>query len=608
MEVQWFDRSSLDRVIKDYINVVDVVLDIGCGIKPQVFFKPQLHIFCEPHSEYVKIINSYFEGQSRVIVLEARAQEVTKLFPDRTIDSIFLLDLIEHLDKDEANKLLAECERIAREQVIIFTPLGFVPQDYDASELDAWGFYGGEWQSHRSGWTPNDFDDSWKILACRDYHKVNSSGELLDPPEGAFWAIKDIQSKGEKTLNKNKPLDVKLALVSHSLPPSSSRQAVVLYQLLDSLRPSEYCVISSANYSHYEYLFNSETRVLPQYPSRLPVHYYHLQDGVQIGRATNNGINSVLRLLNALFRILNRVRLIVEVIKKENCDVIMACSGDLYDLPVAMLASRWLQIPFYAYMFDDYAYESAKFLHIRLAKLAEYVFLKQAKGIIVSNELLREEYRHRHNVVCKVIHNPCEAINFSKDNSGTWPKYNDEIRIIYTGVIPHSHFDEFRNLIKAIKLCTVKRLSLHVYTYQPRYLLERESICGPVVFHSQLSAEATRRIHQEADILFLPQEFNPPIPELNRTSSPQKISEYLTSGRPIIVYAPADTFVSSYFREQLCGIVVDHNDPFLLAEAIQQIVTNESLRRTITDNAASCAYKDFNLNEAQHDFRALIEF
>ena len=40
-------------------------------------------------------------------------------FPDRSIDTIFLLDTIEHMPKKIGKEVLIECERVARKQILI---------------------------------------------------------------------------------------------------------------------------------------------------------------------------------------------------------------------------------------------------------------------------------------------------------------------------------------------------------------------------------------------------------------------------------------------------------------------------------------------------------
>jgi hypothetical protein len=86
-------------------------------------------------------------------------------------------------------RLIAEAKRVARRQVVIFTPLGFYPQSYEPDERDRWGMTGGVWQTHRSGWQPDDFDSGWRVIACRDFHHVDENNRPLEKPFGAFWAI-----------------------------------------------------------------------------------------------------------------------------------------------------------------------------------------------------------------------------------------------------------------------------------------------------------------------------------------------------------------------------------------------------------------------------------
>lgn len=194
MGVQWFDRETLAKVVRFYVRETDVVLDIGCGIKPQEFFKPRLHILCEPCQEYVSVLRQKFPDSPDRFILMSTAEDLVRLLPDRSVDTVFLLDIIEHLEKGEGKNLLSECERVARHQVILFTPLGFVAQEHQPGGRDAWGLRGGAWQVHVSGWEPQDFDSSWEILGAQEYHLTDAMGHPLIPPAGAFWAIKTMRA------------------------------------------------------------------------------------------------------------------------------------------------------------------------------------------------------------------------------------------------------------------------------------------------------------------------------------------------------------------------------------------------------------------------------
>lgn len=69
--------------------------------------------------------------------------------PGDAVDAAVCLDVVEHLERADGRATLHELARVARELVVVFTPLGFMPQDGG----------GNEWQRHRSGWWPEDLED-----------------------------------------------------------------------------------------------------------------------------------------------------------------------------------------------------------------------------------------------------------------------------------------------------------------------------------------------------------------------------------------------------------------------------------------------------------------
>src|SRR5215210_8440525 len=109
MTVEWVDRDLLDRAAAALVRQVECVLDIGPGIRPQGFFRPRVHLCAEPHAEYVNILRDSLRGEP-VIVLHATGQDVVRLLPDSAVNTVFLLDVIEHMEKGAGAELLAECE------------------------------------------------------------------------------------------------------------------------------------------------------------------------------------------------------------------------------------------------------------------------------------------------------------------------------------------------------------------------------------------------------------------------------------------------------------------------------------------------------------------
>jgi|GEM_PF-1156812 len=196
------NRSSLVLAVQKVIEPVQVVLDIGCGIQPQNYITPAVHICCEPFGDYIEYLQREIREQKKInlidrtyFFLNSTWSEVTRYFPDRSVDTVFLLDVIEHLDKEQGRELLAWVEKIARCQIVIFTPLGFVKQEHSDGK-DAWGMNGGSWQEHKSGWKPEDFDETWQTYVAERFHYESNLGDPYAVPAGAFYAIKTISNFG----------------------------------------------------------------------------------------------------------------------------------------------------------------------------------------------------------------------------------------------------------------------------------------------------------------------------------------------------------------------------------------------------------------------------
>jgi hypothetical protein len=187
VRIRWAEKRALPGLVRRAVMHARVVLDIGCGIRPQTLIWPDLHICVEVHDEYVEYLRERCSESPRYMVMHSSWNDALRIMPSKSVDTVFALDFIEHLTKGEGFDFLAQAERVARRQVVLFTPLGYFPQSYEgADETDNWGMHGGYWQTHRSGWTPEDFPTGWDIIACRDYHTHNRQGK----PSGCLWAIR----------------------------------------------------------------------------------------------------------------------------------------------------------------------------------------------------------------------------------------------------------------------------------------------------------------------------------------------------------------------------------------------------------------------------------
>jgi hypothetical protein len=197
-KISYVEEDQLYNEAKKKINLVNSILDVGCGIRPQNLTAPYIHVCIDAHKQYLDIVEQNnkklpLKVRAKFVLINKTTDWIISNLSKKIVDTIFLLDVIEHLDKKHGLDLIESFTKIARHQIIIFTPLGFIRQEHPDGK-DAWGLDGGKWQEHRSGWTPNDFDDTWEFVICRDFHKNDNMGNEHNDPIGAFFAIKTMGS------------------------------------------------------------------------------------------------------------------------------------------------------------------------------------------------------------------------------------------------------------------------------------------------------------------------------------------------------------------------------------------------------------------------------
>jgi glycosyltransferase involved in cell wall biosynthesis len=391
---------------------------------------------------------------------------------------------------------------------------------------------------------------------------------------------------------------MKFALISNILPPSHTAHAAIINRLLRDRDPETYCLLSGRDY---------ETGEQPAYSGRLAGRYYHLRT-FRLTRGYRFGLAGVRARLNSLLDVPLRTVLIARILRREQCDAVVACTGsdELVDFAAGYLASRLTGARFYAYLLDQFSHMINFGLGESFLRHLEPMIMKGAAAVIVPNEFLAVQVRRQFSVEPMVIHNPCDLSSYEAARAGRPDASGNDDRIVYTGQVGTLHFAAFHNLLAAIDSLGRENTRLHLYTIQTRPYLEERGICGPVVFHQHAPLSAMPLIQGQANILFLPLAVHSSHPEIARTAAPGKMGEYLAARRPILVHAPADSFLAWYFRRHDCGLVVDRDDPAELAHALRRLLSDAGLCRRLSERAWERARADFSVTKARRQFDTLL--
>lgn len=141
--------TSLNTVWRHLDATNKTMLDVGCGKgRPLKFINRKDNYFAvgfDAFKPYLsecqkdKIHGAFVRGDVRFLP-----------FADRSFDIVICLEVLEHLERTDGQKLLQELERVAVKQVILSTPVGKYQQGV---------FDGNPYQGHKYIWSPAEMKE-----------------------------------------------------------------------------------------------------------------------------------------------------------------------------------------------------------------------------------------------------------------------------------------------------------------------------------------------------------------------------------------------------------------------------------------------------------------
>jgi glycosyltransferase involved in cell wall biosynthesis len=361
----------------------------------------------------------------------------------------------------------------------------------------------------------------------------------------------------------------KLAIVSAVVPPTPMGQAIVLGKLLEGRPAASYTLIATRR------------------QAGAAVEVLEPRTGIR-----------VVDVLLLPVRVLIHAGRLARAMRSAKADVVVGCTGDLWELPASLLAARIARADFVPYLFDDYVHQWPNRAMRAIARRLEPLVLRRSVAVIVPNEALAEAVERRVGVVPAIVRNPVAAEHAA-------PVEIERGRIVFTGSIYGAQAASLRRLRAA--LANVSDASLHLYTTAGPEELAQAGLGASVVLHGRRDLGEIGKVLAAADVLFLPLAADGPYhPELIRTSAPGKFADYLAAGRPILADVPADSFVASYLTRYDCGVVAAPEEAGLAA-ALERALRDDDLRERVATNARARAAADFSIEGARAAFAAAVE-
>ena len=231
--------------------------------------------------------------------------------------------------------------------------------------------------------------------------------------------------------------------------------------------------------------------------------------------------------------------------------------------------------------------------------------LDRSAVLLSISHAMAEEYKKRYGRDFITFHNPIE-IGFWKSHQRKNCELGAAPAVLYAGRIGPGIQITLETLAKAIDKVN-KQFNRSVQFFlqtkdKPGWIENYTCVQHkPLVPYSELP-----RIFAEADFLYLPYDFTIDSIRYIKYSMPTKAPEYMMSGTPVIVFGPAETALVIDAQQNKWATVVTENSVELLADAVNRLVTDESLRKQITSNAVRIAETNYDSAKVRSRFREVI--
>lgn len=275
----------------------------------------------------------------------------------------------------------------------------------------------------------------------------------------------------------------------------------------------------------------------------------------------------------------------LRIVRSSRPDLLLGVSDTGPALTATYIVSKLTKLPYAVYLFDLYRGNRFGPFHRLLARFVEPRLLKDAALVILTNEETDRHLRNRYRAAYRsqVIHNSAFPEDFERFRTPYDPA--PPFTVLFTGNIYWAQEKAVLNIVHAMDSLRDLPVRLDLYIpVAPRTIQQAVAVRPNVRLTSAPQSEIPR-IQCGATLLFLPFSWGTTAPDIIATASPGKYTDYLASGRPMLVHAPDDSYISRCAKKNGTGIVVSQDSVSALAGAIRQFLQKPEAGRRYVENS-----------------------
>jgi glycosyltransferase involved in cell wall biosynthesis len=233
------------------------------------------------------------------------------------------------------------------------------------------------------------------------------------------------------------------------------------------------------------------------------------------------------------------------------------------------------------------------------------LLIKDAALLMSISDDMAVEYEKRYGRKFVTFHNPIDCTFWKQ-----YPKTNYELgkppTLLYAGRIGIGVEDSLETIAIAIEQLN-REMNISIqFDLQTKEIPPWINRYKCVVHKKFVPYHDLPKVFAKADFLVLPYDFSNKGRRFIKYSMPTKMPEYMMSGTPIIIFAPAETAVVNYAQQYGCAKMITENNVEAFKKGFQELLENKLERTTMAKNAVVIAEKRHNANNVRLEFKQAV--
>ena len=183
------------------------------------------------------------------------------------------------------------------------------------------------------------------------------------------------------------------------------------------------------------------------------------------------------------------------------------------------------------------------------------------------------------------------------------------LTVIYTGGLAHGRWVSLVDLCKAAESINIDGFKIKVIALATIIPAEAVNTLGKVnnlFIQPGPSHEELPSYLKGANVLFLPETFDPVEAKVIGLSVSTKAHLYMMSERPILVYSSPITGVMQYAKEAGWGHTVQEQNENKLSEALHSLLTDDKYCKMLIENGIQVVLKNHDENNVRARFLSIL--